>query len=166
MKTLYITRHAKSSWKHADLSDFQRPLNKRGLRAIPLIGQWLNQHQIKPQYIISSPATRAITTAQMLAQQLTYPLEFIVENNDLYVFTFDVALLLPIIQNCPDTYTSLMLVGHNPTLTALANSFIGDYFDNIPTCGIVAIKIYCDTWAEVAQAKAVLWFHIFPKMLI
>ena len=68
MKTLYLARHAKSSWKHPELSDIERPLNKRGKRDAPIIGNLLKEKGVNPDILISSPAVRARKTAVAIAE--------------------------------------------------------------------------------------------------
>ena len=84
MKKLYLARHAKSSWKNPDLDDYDRPLNKRGIRDAPFIGKKLKEKNILPDLIISSPAIRAITTAKELAAQMGYPEENIILDENIY----------------------------------------------------------------------------------
>ena len=84
MKTIYLARHAKSSWDYPELDDFERPLNDRGRRDAPFMGSMLKKLKIKPDAIVSSPATRAATTARIFANQLSYPLEHIYYNEILY----------------------------------------------------------------------------------
>ena len=77
MKILTIVRHAKSSWNDNSLSDRKRPLNKRGERDAPIMGKRISDHGIRPSLIVASPATRAWTTAKIIARELTYPDEFL-----------------------------------------------------------------------------------------
>ena len=84
MKKLFLVRHAKSSWSNPDLDDFDRPLNKRGKRDAPFMGKVLNERNIFPDLIISSPAERAFITAQTIAEQINYPLKDIQTFDRLY----------------------------------------------------------------------------------
>jgi len=84
MKTLYLIRHAKSSWDNHDISDFERDLNHRGKLDAPLMAKIIRQKKIKPDLIISSPAVRAINTANIFAGILDYPVEKIEANEKLY----------------------------------------------------------------------------------
>ena len=85
MKTLYLVRHAKSSWKHAGISDRERPLNARGKRDAPVMGARIQRHGIRPSLIVSSPAKRAWQTARIVAQEIDYPLEFLQREESLYL---------------------------------------------------------------------------------
>jgi len=84
MKRLYLVRHAKSSWDHPGLEDFDRPLNKRGMRDAPKMGEYLAEQRILPQIIVSSPARRAHATATSLAVALQVPPADTVEDDRIY----------------------------------------------------------------------------------
>lgn len=165
MKTLILVRHAKSDWAGGAVSDFDRPLNRRGLNDAPLIGSFLKEKGIQPDLLLSSPANRALTTAQLIAEQLNYPAEAIVTNPNLYEFTTDIETLFPIIENTDNNIDTLMLFGHNPTFTYLANYFTNNKFDEIPTCTAVCLRIACNDWQKLCTSPATMDFHISPKML-
>ena len=105
MKRLYLVRHAKSSWKDPDLDDFDRPLNKRGKRDAPLMGQKLRQADVRPDLIVSSPAKRAAKTAKIMAGQIEYPVKKIIWDESLYaagIVTLTVTSLKePVFMNTP-----------------------------------------------------------------
>ena len=86
MKTLYLVRHAKSSWKYPNLDDFERPLNKRGRKNAPFMGKVLKELKVSPDLIISSPANRAAMTARIIAGKINYPLENILYSETIYEF--------------------------------------------------------------------------------
>lgn len=161
MKTLYLIRHAKSSWKYTELDDFERPLNKRGRRDAPEMGRFLKNNQVMPDLIMSSPALRAATTARVLAEIISYPLNGIQYLNQIYE-----ASMLSIFDtvNClDDKINSAFLVGHNPALTSLANMLCNTYVDNIPTCGIYCIELDIRIWNDVSEQCAKLKFFDYPK---
>ena len=85
MKTLTICRHAKSSWVTADIDDHDRPLNKRGERDAPIMGDLIKAAGIRPSLIISSTALRAWRTARIIAKQISYPIEFLQRESTLYL---------------------------------------------------------------------------------
>lgn len=161
MKTLYITRHAKSSWKHPELTDFERPLNKRGRRDAPFMGRVLNELGIRPDLILSSPANRAITLARVLAKEIDYPLEDLRSDERIYLGTTDD--LLQVIRATEDSVAHLMLVGHNPGLTMLSNSLSDTHLDNIPTSGIAVVEFPVDTWQAIRAQSGTLRQFEFPK---
>ena len=161
MKRLLICRHAKSSWRDQSLSDFERPLNKRGKRDAPIMGQRLYARQAVPELIMSSSAKRALTTALHYAQALGYPVEKIITNSSQYAA--GVAQLVALIQQTRETVTTLMIMGHNPESTHLANFLSGLQIDNIPTCGIVALEFSQESWQDIDAACGKLLFFDFPK---
>ncbi|HGY11795.1 MAG TPA: histidine phosphatase family protein, partial [Desulfobacterales bacterium] len=119
MKTIYLVRHAKSSWKYPDLDDFERPLNKRGRKNAPFMGTILKKLKVAPDLIISSPANRAAATARIIANKIRYPLEKIRYSENIYEFSANV--LIHFIQQIDDDANKVMVVSHNPALTDLAN---------------------------------------------
>lgn len=161
-KILYLLRHAKSSWKDSSLYDFDRPLNKRGKRDAPFMGGVLKDKGVLPDLIISSPAKRAITTARKVAKEIGYPKDHIIGNENIYEAS--VSDLLDLINALDDSLNSAMLVGHNPTFTALAN-YLTDTasFDNVPTCGVVAIAFPGNDWKGVDEGTGKLLFFEYPK---
>ncbi|UZR94490.1 SixA phosphatase family protein [Chondrinema litorale] len=161
MKTLYLVRHAKSSWKDDSLDDFERPLNKRGQRDAPFMGDKLKEQKIIPDLVISSPAKRAKSTAKIIAKKIGYDPDDIKWKKKIYdAFTED---LLKIIRDQKKDIDSLMLVGHNPELTSLSNYLTDFRIYNIPTTGISCIRFYCDTWEEVQPKAGEQVFFDYPK---
>lgn len=161
MKTLTILRHAKSSWKEAGLSDRERPLNPRGERDAPAMGQRVHNSGIRPSLILSSPAVRAWTTAKVVAQAINYPTEFLQREDDLYFA--GTAALLDVVARQDPGFNSLMLVGHNPGLTDFANFMIPGLTGNLPTCGLVAVNIEADDWNLRAAGEFKLLSYDYPK---
>jgi phosphohistidine phosphatase len=162
MKTLYLVRHAKSSWEEVDLADFDRPLNKRGKKNAPFMGEILKESGFSPDLILSSPAQRAKVTAEILAEKLDYPLKKIVFEEEIYKAS--PAKLLQIIRNQENNIEKLMLVGHNPALTLLANQLTQTvHIENIPTTGIFAVRWQGSTWEDIQSNKAQFLFFDYPK---
>ncbi|UII21250.1 SixA phosphatase family protein [Fulvivirga ligni] len=161
MKTLYIIRHAKSSWKYHHLDDIDRPLNKRGKRDAPEMGDRLKSQGIVPHLMISSPAKRAFATCKIIAEALDYPKKDIELNNKLYHASEDT--LMDIIQDIDDSWDSVMIFGHNPGLTYFANSLASTDLDNLPTCGVFACTFDVDSWSETDFEKGSLQFYDYPK---
>jgi phosphohistidine phosphatase len=161
MKTVYLIRHAKSSWNYSDLDDFERPLNKRGRRNALLMGTRLNKLKAAPDLVISSPANRAAMTARMLADTIHYPLGKIQYSEAIYLS--DENILRQVIKNIDDSVNQAMLVGHNPGLTQLAN-YIGDQrIENIPTGGVCCMDLKIRSWKKVREHGGKLRFLEFPK---
>ena len=161
MKTLTIVRHAKSSWKDATLPDRKRPLNRRGERDAPEMGRRIKEHGIRPSLIISSPATRAWTTARVIADAIGYPREFLHKEDGLYLASVDEILDVIVAQDAG--FNNLMLVGHNPGLTDLVNFFVPGLTGNLPTAGVVSLEIDSAGWSLYEQPDAKLLVHDWPK---
>lgn len=161
MKTLYLLRHAKSSWSFDELSDQERPLNDRGRDDAPLMGQALAKRRIRPDVVVSSPAVRAMSTAVLVAREMQYPHEKIVVEPGIYGAEVDD--LLAIIRNLPDAAGSALLVGHNPTITDTANALSPSSLKEMPTAAVVCLRFSCEQWADVAQANAEFYFYDYPR---
>ncbi len=161
MKYLYLLRHAKSSWKDLSVNDFDRPLNKRGKKDAPNMGKFLNDRNVKVDLIISSPAKRTKETSKIIAEGIGYKNKIIFDKN---IYEASLEQLLALIKNLNKNLNSVMLVAHNPGLTELANYFVNEDIDNIPTCGIAAI-ILENGWDEVKRNCGKLLFFEYPKKL-
>jgi phosphohistidine phosphatase len=161
MKTVYLVRHAKSSWNDPDLEDFERPLNKRGRKSALLMGTVLKKLEAAPDLVISSPANRAAMTARMLADAIRYPLEKIQYSETIYLS--DENVLIRFLRNIKDSVNQAMLIGHNPGLTELVN-YIGDQrINNIPTGGVCCIDLKITSWKDIREHGGQLRFFEFPK---
>jgi phosphohistidine phosphatase len=161
MKTLYLLRHAKSSWSFDELSDQERPLNDRGREDAPVMGQALAKRRICPDIIVSSPAVRAMSTAVLVAREMQYPHDKIVVESGIY--GADVDDLLTIIKGLPDGASSVLLVGHNPTITETANVLSPSSLNEMPTAAVVCLRFGCDHWAEVSKVNAEFYFYDYPR---
>jgi phosphohistidine phosphatase len=161
MKTLTILRHAKSSWKDASLVDHDRPLNKRGKRDLPVMGERMQQAGIRPSLILSSTAVRAWTTAKGIAKEISYPTEFLQREQRLY--HAGVRRIIDVLAEQDVGFNSIMIVGHNPGLTDFANYLVPGLTGNIPTCGVVSLTIDADDWNLKEIRKAELAVYDFPK---
>ncbi len=154
--TLYLLRHAKSSWDHPDLTDAERPLSERGLINAPKMGARLAKLKIKPQLILSSPADRAISTARLMAPALGYPMGDIKTIDSLY-HASDQQLLRVCNQFIEPGLESLMLVGHNPGLTDFSNMLCEEQIENIPTCGFIKISLNISNAVKAGSGKLILF---------
>lgn len=161
MKTLILFRHAKSSWKDRSLPDPMRPLNKRGRRDAPVMGRRLADRGTDVELMISSPAVRALATAEALAEELGYPWDEIVTDERLY--HADAGELLEVIEEQDPWVDHLMLVGHNPGLTALANYLSRADLENVPTSGVVKLTYDVQTWSDVAAVEPQAVLFDYPK---
>ncbi|RFP65435.1 histidine phosphatase family protein [Hymenobacter lapidiphilus] len=161
MKTLYLMRHAKSSWSFEMLNDQERPLNGRGRDEAPLMGQALAERSVRLDLLVSSPAVRALSTAALVAEALSLPPEKLQVIDAIY--EAEVAGLLAIVQALPDTAGEVLLVGHNNTLTDFANLLSPSPIPSMPTSSIVCLKFSVEHWADVDRAKSEYYFFDKPK---
>jgi phosphohistidine phosphatase len=161
VKHLTIVRHAKSSWKHPGLADRDRPLNKRGEHDAPMMGRRLGDRGYRPDLILSSPATRAVTTATVIAEALgCSPGDIQVDER---IYGAGVAGLIGLVQEVDDSVERVMLFGHNPELTGLVNRLARISLDNLPTCGVVHLEFALDTWAGLGTELALRTDVDYPK---
>ncbi|HKJ16078.1 MAG TPA: histidine phosphatase family protein [Xanthomonadales bacterium] len=160
-RQLYLVRHAKSSWKDNSLADIDRPLNKRGRRTSPEMGQRLATQGHHPDLIISSPANRARTTACNIARELGTDESEINIDNDLYFS--GTGGLLNVLERVDDRYRSVMLFGHNPTMTDMMNRLSGARVYNMPTCAIAIIGFDMPSWDMVRTSEGTLLGYDYPK---
>jgi phosphohistidine phosphatase len=163
MKTLYLVRHAKSSWGHPGLTDFNRPLIDTGIKRSRKIIRYLNEKNVSVDLIITSPAVRTLETAKLIAAGVDYPIRNIIEEPSLYEASLND--FLNVIYDAPDEINSLMVVGHNFTITHVANFFLGPEIEVLPTSGLVAISFDTEQWKEISTVNPEQLFVIFPKML-
>ena len=160
MKTLYLLRHAKSSWADQELTDQDRPLNSRGLNDITKISARLREKSAV-QAIISSTAVRAFSTAKLMAEGIGIPAESVSLKSEMYLS--GPLKLLEIVRQLDAMLTGVMLVGHNRTITEFVNSMSGANISNVPTCGLVTLKLNSDTWAKAAFDAATFVDFDYPK---
>ncbi|GAB4182274.1 MAG: phosphohistidine phosphatase SixA [Wenzhouxiangellaceae bacterium] len=158
---LYLVRHAKSSWRHDGLPDYDRPLNRRGAENAPLMARRLQRRQVAPDLIISSPALRAVRTATVFAQQLNGGLDRL--RLDAAIYHGDALVLLQRLMAVSDQVRQLMLVGHNPSLTVLCNQLGGPPLENIVTAGVVAFRFNGATWSELHRDAIERLDYDYPK---
>ena len=161
VKELILVRHAKSSWKDPALHDHERPLNKRGKRDAPVMGERLSRSGCEPDLIVSSSAVRALDTARTITGKLGYPRASIAVEERL--FHAGVAELLRVIRGTDDSVDSLMLFGHNPGLTDLANQIGPREILNMPTCAVLHLRFQADTWSTVGDAPGDEVRYDYPK---
>ena len=164
MKSLFLLRHAKSSWSNPLLDDQQRPLNKRGKRDAPLMGERFKARNENLDLVLASPALRAIMTAELFADASGFPLEKIEEESSLYFS--GAGSIQNILTNQDDRIQSLMLVFHNPDITSFVNSIdVGNRISNIPTCGMVKFISEINLWRDWSRANTVFEYFDYPKKI-
>jgi phosphohistidine phosphatase len=155
-----LIRHAKSSWKDIDASDFERGLTKKGRKHIETIGSYLKLRGVLPDHILSSCAVRTQETADLLAKKLEYDgqTEYLQE-----LYFTDTETLKEILLMQDDTFDTVFVIGHNPQITDMANMLIDEHISKIPTMGVVAINFEADSWNELIHTEGKLDFFIYPK---
>ncbi len=162
MLTLFLCRHAKSSWTEPGLSDKDRPLNARGKNDAPMMGRMLENREENPDLIISSPAERAFKTAKLISDELGYMHKDIIIDNRLYMA--GIGDFIEVLKECRNKDKIIMLFSHNYGITDFANYLSGSRIDNIPTCGIVKIIFEFSNWEKIKKEKGKLEYFIYPKM--
>jgi phosphohistidine phosphatase len=160
MKTLFLIRHAKSSWDDTALPDRDRPLADRGKRDVAKMGKRLAERDVKPDLIMSSPAMRALATAEVIAKMLDCKRKDIVVNDRLYSGQADD--LLDVIQELGDKLEHVMLVGHNPELTELAHHLSSE-ITHMPTCAIAEFTFDAKSGSDIGKAKPAQVALDYPK---
>ncbi len=150
MKTVLILRHAKSSWNDPLLSDHDRPLNKRGKRDAPYIGEFLKHQQLVPDLILSSTAKRARKTAQAVAKASGYDGEVEMITS---FYHAEPETYISRLEDLPDTYQRVMVVGHNPTLEMLVTQ-LTNCFETMPTAAVAYVQLPIENWRKLADSTA------------
>ncbi|MEO7394075.1 MAG: phosphoglycerate mutase family protein [Chitinophagaceae bacterium] len=160
-KTLILVRHAKSDWGNPGLEDFDRPLNERGKKDAPEMANRLINKKITIDLFISSPAKRAARTAKIFAEAFERKKAKIIFKEELYLSGTD--NFYKVIENTEDNKNTIAVFAHNNGITDFANQLTDTKVDNIPTCGVFAIKAACTSWADFKNAKKELLFFDYPK---
>jgi phosphohistidine phosphatase len=162
VKRLILLRHAKSSWSDSSLADAERPLSVRGESDAPLMGDRLRERGARPDVIIASPSARTRRTAKLIARKLGYPEGEIKLEPALYLAGPDT--VLEIIAAQAGLANSVIVVGHNPGLTALVNRLLPDFaLDDLPTTGAVALDLETEIWTNLLDAPRRLAYYDYPK---
>lgn len=158
MKTILISRHAKSAWDNPGLQDFDRPINDRGHRDAPEMAEKIKRLGHKPDILISSPANRALTTAKYYASLFDMHIS---EVPNLYHGMPE--HYLEALQELSEDVHTVFLFGHNPGITYIANMIKPGVTDNIPTAGVIVVKSRADLWSHVDWELCSLEKILTPK---
>ena len=151
VKTLYIVRHGKALQDYRLIHDYDRPLIEKGIVNNISVAKQLHAQYATPGLIISSHAARALHTAHIFARVTGYPHERVQVNENLYLDGEREAY--SILESLPDELESVMIVGHNPDVTYIANTYATN-IHSIPTSGVVTIRFEADQWIEIDKSKA------------
>ena len=149
MKTLLVLRHAKSSWSDSALDDHERPLNKRGRRDAPRVGDLVREHGLIPDVVISSDAVRARLTAEAVVEAARYEGEILLDQRLYMASPADILSLLRTVREKAET---VMIVGHNPGLEELVLQLTGERQD-MPTAALARIVLPVDQWRDLTMSR-------------
>jgi phosphohistidine phosphatase len=159
MKTLLILRHAKSSWENPDSSDFDRPLNERGLEAAPFVGNLMREKNLRVDLILSSPARRARETTMLVREAAAFAAEI---RYDERIYEASPISLLHVLAETADEFGAVLLVGHNPGLEGLIKILTGNGV-SMPTAALAEISLEIDSWSAIAADTGKLNSVVRPK---
>lgn len=163
VKTLYIVRHAKSGDKQSGKKDIDRNLNERGRSDAQNMGKHLRSLDIHPEVFLSSPANRAVQTAEIIMESLGKPETSLQIEDELYHGNF--ASMYSILKNMEEEWADVMIFGHNPYFSSLADFLANTRIENLPTMGVVGLEFPVQRWSEIEnEAGSVLIFE-YPKNL-
>lgn len=160
-KSLFLIRHGKSTWGYENVSDMDRPLKNRGIRNAYEMSALLLEKKIQPDLIISSPASRALHTAVIICGQLKCSYNQI-RIEELMYFSEEYAIL-DFIKNTSDAISYLMLVGHNPIISNLANMFFKNQVDYMPTTAVAEFTFETNSWSRISRDKVIHESYNFPE---
>jgi phosphohistidine phosphatase len=163
MKTLLLLRHAKSDWDDPGLKDFERPLNKRGLKAAQAVGSFLRRQKAQPQLILSSPAERARQTTLLVMESVkltTVDLRY-----DERIYEASTERLIEVLSQIEDTAEVVMLVGHNPGFEELLEHLTGEA-QRMPTAALACLNLNLEKWGKVRENCARLEWLVKPRDLL
>ncbi len=165
MKELLLLRHAKSSWKQPDLEDFYRPLKQKGINDASIIGEYIKQIDLIPQYIVCSDSVRTKDTLDIILKKINFKnnIKFSY-NHSLYEASVDD--ILKVISQIDNEFNRVMIVGHNPGMedTVLKLTQKPFPFPKFSTCGLALLELNIDNWKDIKNSKAILKLFKSPKM--
>ncbi|UII24936.1 histidine phosphatase family protein [Fulvivirga maritima] len=162
-KTLFLIRHAKAMDRQNNQSDSERELDSVGLQNATRMGMNMEHQNVRPDIIISSPALRAHTTASLIAEQIKYDTSKIHHNPEIYEAS--TRTLLQVINQFKNEWSNVILVGHNPSISYLAEYITKDEIGNMTTCGVVRIEFDFDDWSLVSEDTGELISYQYPDLL-
>ncbi len=161
MKTVYIVRHAKSSWQHKELEDIDRPLKKRGILDAHLISKKLSEKIAKPDIFLSSSANRALHTAMIFAENFHFPLSNFVIKKSLY--SFSDGYLVKTIMALDDALDSAIIFSHDHGINTFVNKYGNQEIAHVPTAGVIGIQFDTAHWKSIKPKKGKTTLVAFPK---
>ena len=149
MKTALILRHAKSDWDNRHQQDHERPLNERGKRAAPRMGELILEQQLTPDTIISSTAQRARETVQVVASSCQFAGEIVYDDN---LYLAPPSVYIDILNTLPEQCQRILFVGHNPGMEELVSQLTGQQV-TMPTAALAHLQWQIDSWQQLADTE-------------
>lgn len=159
MKTLYLLRHAKSSWDRPDLADYDRPLNDRGREAAPFMGGLMAAKGYIPSIIISSPALRARQTAELIISSGLQKVDLLFDDR---IYEASPQALRQVVSEADDRHGTVMIIGHNPGLEGFIR-YLSGAAESMPTASLAIIDLDIEKWRSVSDACGSLQAVYRPK---
>lgn len=163
VKTLFLARHAQASERQSGETDAERQLNSKGLQNSTRMGMNFSNKDVQFDIIISSPAMRALTTATLIAEQLKYDTSKIHVNPEIYEAS--VRTLLQVVNQLKDEWNTVLLVGHNPTISYLAEYLTKWEIGDLTTCGVVQIELHVEKWDMMSEGTGTFISYEYPDLL-
>jgi phosphohistidine phosphatase len=162
MKTIYILRHAKSSWSDPDLADLYRPLNDRGEQAAPFMGKLMAEKGYEPSIILSSTAVRARQTAELVRNFSGSTADIHLEDR---IYEASPQALRQVISELDDAHASVLVVGHNPGTEGFIR-YLSGAIEPMPTAALAVITLKIDSWEAIGTGCGTLEIVYRPKELL
>ena len=161
MKKLILLRHAKSSWDDLDMADIDRPLNKRGRKAAPLMGKELRKREVTPDLVLCSPAKRTRETHSLFAEsaKLSSQVEFCRE-----IYEASSRDLLGLLRRQDSKLACILVIGHNPGMESLLYELTGKD-ELFPTAAMACINTDLKQWEDLGRDSGQLEWIARPKEL-
>lgn len=163
-KLLYLLRHGDSAAKQLGGSDKERQLTANGMKESMQIGSFLQKNAVGLDQIVSSTAERAKNTTQIVSDAMRSNADKIFFQDELYDASF--RTFFDLIINIEDHFNHVMFVGHNPTITYVAEYLTGESIGDLSTCGLVIVQFNVNSWKEVSKGSGKLLNHVYPAMLM
>lgn len=159
MKTVYIARHAKSSWRNTYIIDADRPLKSSGILALQKVSERLKYSELSIDAIYTSPAIRATHTALIHARTLEFPENRIEVRNSIYRQGKEG--IYDLIKSVENNLNSILICGHDPTLTNFVNDFLKIPLEKMQTSSVLKIQIHTDNWSQIrfADVEQLIYFN-------
>ena len=161
MKRLFLIRHAKSDWGDSSMEDIQRPLNDRGKSDALLIGEKLKEKYSVPDVVISSPAKRALKTAQRIIASIGFAGSISLVDS---LYEFEVPAYYRVVEKLPVSARTVFLFGHNTVISEFAEELVGEFVGSIQTCAVVVVDLQIDSWQEITSGCGKKVDYLYPKM--